>query len=296
MVIKCTSDGKQNSSLSIMLKCRQSVDHVACQLREKKEQIRVDRLFHALDKMSVSSENGDNQQESNKCTSSNSSIFTSDEYLYTLLAYCTHCYRIFSVEKETGVQYQQGLDYDVCDQCVTVMKTLHPSVHTFSKIPSVEPLAKLVHDYYHLDITCNGCSLKSFNGKRYQCGECSPTYNLCENCFGKKHTHHKFKYIQNPTLCAQNQQTLAIRTLSLVEKNSDCNWRDSITGWTKSDAEKILKQGKKIVQIYEKKIKETENKNKRELKAAQRRLKDSNPRILDAIEDANRRLLLSSIL
>jgi hypothetical protein len=66
----------------------------------------------------------------------------------------------------------------------------HPSIHTFSKSPPASQMAKLAHDFYHLGITCDGCSVESFNGKLYQCKECPPSYDLCENCFSKKHTHH----------------------------------------------------------------------------------------------------------
>lgn len=75
--------------------------------------------------------------------------------------------------------------FGVCVQCMPLMTTHHPSMHTFSKQP-LSYYKKIAHDLYHLDITCDGCLREGFNGKRYQCEECPTSYDLCEYCFGKK--------------------------------------------------------------------------------------------------------------
>jgi hypothetical protein len=112
--------------------------------------------------------------------------------------------------------------------------------------------------FEHIGVSCDGCSKQSFSGKRYRCEECPSSYDLCENCYGKKHTHHQFKYIQHPALHANNQHMLALRTLVLAEKNGNhSQWRDPLTGWTKSDAEQILQQAKQEQQNYDKRFQET---------------------------------------
>ncbi|CAF0774392.1 unnamed protein product [Adineta steineri] len=292
MATKCTSCGEQITSLSIMYKCRQCVDHFVCQLCEEKEHNRAGQLFHTLDEMSVSaaksmansatasSKNCNDKQESNKCTSSNSSIFTSDEYLYSFLTYCKHCHRVFSIEKETGFECQECKAYNVCNQCFPLMKTLHSSGHTF-KILSENLPALTLNGLYHFGVTCNGCSSECFTGKRYQCRECSPSYDLCEKCFDKKHTHHEFRYIQHFMLFAHNRQILAVRTMSLAAKNGDLDRRDSITGWTVSDAERIIPQVTGMLQSYKSEFQEEVSKLIRDLRGAQQEL--------DPVEDLKRR-------
>ena len=43
----------------------------------------------------------------------------------------------------------------------------------------------------------------------------------------------------------------------LAEKNGNNNWRDPLTGWTKSDAEQIIQQAKQEQQNYDKRFQET---------------------------------------
>ena len=282
MTMICTSCGVPVPSSLTIYKCRQCVNHFVCSSCETKPHNQASTSFHTLDKMLVphvqpttataSSASSrfahdlrQNQTEVSlikvtinisfyasyvyhqlQTSSGSSSIFNSEEYLYGLLAYCGLCDRVVTVDKEPSFQCQQCPNsFGVCAQCMPLVATRHPSVHTFSTKP-LSDWTNIAHNLYHLDITCDGCSLEGFNGKRYQCEECPPSYDLCENCFGKKHTHHKLKYIQNPLLHSSNQQTLGLRTLALFKTNGAGNtdWRDPLTGWTKSDAELIIKQGK----------------------------------------------------
>lgn len=68
------------------------------------------------------------------------------------------------------------------------MSTQHRSVHTFLKRLKSDMSARLNSKTHHTGVSCDGCSKKSFSGKRYQCEQCPPSYDLCEDCYGKIHT------------------------------------------------------------------------------------------------------------
>ncbi len=193
-------------------------------------------------------------------------------FFYTALSFCDHCYRFFGSEDTVFECQQCPINFTVCSQCYPLMSTHHPSVHTFSKILSADVTAKIISNFYHIGISCDGCSIKSFNGRRYQCEQCPSSYDLCENCFGKEHTHHKFKYIQHPALHASNQNILGLRTLALAEKNVNNNWRDPLTGWTKSDAKQVIQQGEQEQQNYENQLQQIRKKNEQQLEESKRRL------------------------
>jgi hypothetical protein len=192
-------------------------------------------------------------------------------------------------DKEQSFQCQQcPNNFEICAKCMPLMKAHHPSMHTFSQKP-LNYWATLVHDLYHLDITCDGCLREGFNGKRYQCQECPPSYDLCENCFGKKHTHHKLKYIQNPVLYATNHGGLAERALKLASINggNNTNWRDPLTGWTKSDAELITQQKDQAYQNYNQRKQQIQKKNEEyaeeQDRLARQKLADAERRLRDTI-------------
>ncbi|CAF1413939.1 unnamed protein product [Rotaria magnacalcarata] len=228
------------------------------------------------------------------------SIFNSGAYLYGLLSYCSHCNCLVVMDKEPSFQCQQcpNSSFGICVRCMPLMTTKHPSVYAFSKQP-LSYWAKMAHDLYHLDITCDGCSKQAFNGKRYQCEECSPSYDLCENCFGKKDTEHKLKYIKNPLLHSANQENLGKRVLISADRNggNNTNWRDPLTGWTKSDAEEVIKQAIKEKENYNNRLqqilKNSEERSKELLQHSQLMLYESYRRLQDTMADSSRRMLWS---
>ncbi|CAF2947018.1 unnamed protein product, partial [Rotaria sp. Silwood2] len=304
MTTICTSCGVPIPSSLSIYKCRQCVNHFVCQLCETKNHNRASATFHTLDKILVPSVQPttaasstsskfayDPQQSQTKTSSKSSSIFNSEAYLYSLLGYCYHCNRVVAMDKEPSFQCQQcPNDFGVCAQCMPLMTTHHPSMHTFSQKP-FSHWTKIAHDMYHLDIKCDGCSMNGFNGKRYQCQQCPPSYDLCENCFGKKHTHHELKYIQNPLLHSANQQSLGLRTLALAKSNgrNNTNWRDPLTGWTKSDAELVIQQAKREQENYENRLQQIQKKNEEnaqeEYRHSRQQLADANRRLQDTIDD-----------
>ncbi|CAF1629621.1 unnamed protein product [Rotaria magnacalcarata] len=204
------------------------------------------------------------------------------------------------MDKEPSFQCQQcpNSSFGICVRCMPLMTTKHPSVYAFSKQP-LSYWAKMAHDLYHLDITCDGCSKQAFNGKRYQCEECSPSYDLCENCFGKKDTEHKLKYIKNPLLHSANQENLGKRVLISADRNggNNTNWRDPLTGWTKSDAEEVIKQAIKEKENYNNRLqqilKNSEERSKELLQHSQLMLYESYRRLQDTMADSSRRMLWS---
>ncbi|UJR18992.1 hypothetical protein I4U23_022122 [Adineta vaga] len=277
MTTRCTSCGISIPSSLNIYKCRQCINHFVCQLCEAKDHNRAGAAFHTFDEVFLkdiqsinytnshtSSESADFlSQSQTKILSNSSSIFNSEGYLYSLLGYCYHCYSIIVADKEPTFQCQQCPNFfEVCIQCIPLMDTQHSSIHTFSKQPLIY-WKNMAHNMYHLDIICDGCSRTGFNGKRFQCEECSPTYDLCENCFGKTHTHHKLKYIQNPLLHSINRETLSQRTLALAEKNgkNNRNWRDPLTGWTKLDAELVMQQAKQEKDNYNNRLQQIRKQN-----------------------------------
>ncbi|UJR19362.1 hypothetical protein I4U23_022491 [Adineta vaga] len=189
------------------------------------------------------------------------------------------------MNKEPSFQCEQcPQSFGVCAECKPVMITHHPSTHTFSQ-KSLDDWARLAYGYFHLDVKCNGCSAKHFSGNRRQCEECSSNYDLCDSCFGKIHTEHKMKYIQNPVLYNDNRGALARRTLALAEKSSDSNpnWRDSSTGWTKSDAELVDQQAKQENAIYYNRLQQIRESDK---EFAQKLFYDTQRRLQNTISDS----------
>jgi hypothetical protein len=181
------------------------------------------------------------------------SIFMNPDYLTLLLAYCDHCLKILFQGKDELLMCEQcpaaAGGYGVCDECITLMPLHHPSMHTFSKTTSNSEALKKAHDLPHLNITCNSCSKKDFEGIRYHCKTCEPSFDLCEDCFNKTHEHHTFKIIPHPYLLAGNKGLLAQRSIAVIGASSDT--RDSLTGWTKKDAETILEETKLFRQTYQ---------------------------------------------
>ena len=126
-------------------------------------------------------------------------------------------------------------------------------MHTFSKGVSHREALKLSHDLEHLGVSCDGCQKEHFNGIRYHCTQCEPSYDLCENCFGKKHKQHTFKIIPNPLLRAGNNEVLAKRALDVIARKGvaqNPEWRDPLTGWTKRNAEDTVKQSQQEQASY----------------------------------------------
>ncbi|CAF1153399.1 unnamed protein product [Adineta steineri] len=312
MNIVCTSCNMPIPSSLSYYKCRQCVNQFVCQSCEPMNHNRASATFHTLDKKllsnvqpktdanSVSSKGAGSQQSKTATSSKSSSIFNSDGYLHGTLGYCDHCYRMIFTDRETSFQCEQCPNFLVCAKCMPLMNT-HPAVHTFSKQP-LGHYTKFVHDLYHLDIKCDGCSTNGFYGKRYQCEQCPPSYDLCENCFGKEHTHHHLKYIQNPFLHAMNQEMLGLRTLTLAKTNGgdDTSWRDPLTGWTKSDAELVIQQAQQGIDNYSNRLqqilKRNEELSEEELRLSRQRLADSERRLQDTMSDGWRQLAWASIL
>ena len=171
------------------------------------------------------------------------------------IGYCSHCLKTFVCGKDAFFNCQQCPDdFGVCDQCISLMPHEHPPMHIFAKGMSDSAYLKHAHDLTHPFITCQECQRDSFDGIRYQCEQCESSYDLCEQCIGKTHQHHTFKMIQNPSLRAGNNSILARRILEVVAKNTDAqnvNWHDPITGWTKADAENMIKQAKNEMEAYD---------------------------------------------
>ncbi|CAF1531092.1 unnamed protein product [Adineta ricciae] len=307
----CTSCGESIPSSSNIYKCRQCVNHFVCESCQTKEHNRTSANSHTLNKIvssqvqSVTSTAGstspklatDEQENQSKKSLKSSSIFSSEDYLYHSLGCCSHCYRIVIMDKEPSFQCQQcPAGFGVCAQCMPLMKILHPSPHTFSQ----EPLSywtKQIHDFYHLDVKCNGCSMEHFNGNRYQCSQCQSSFNLCENCFKTKHAEHKMKYIQNPFSISINRLSLARRILGLTKKNGERNpdWRDPLTGWTKSDAELVDQQAKKEQENYYNRLQQIEKKIEERAEEERRRTREENAhfqrRLQDMEDDSHRRFM-----
>ena len=213
------------------------------------------------------------------------------------MTYCGHCLRVVALRTEPTYQCQQcPNEFGVCAKCMPLMATNHPSMHTFSKQP-LSYYKTMAHDLFHLDIKCDGCSLVGFNGNRYQCEEYPLSYDLCENCFGKKHTHHKLKYIQNPFLNASNRSNLAQRAVALANTTggNDINWRDPLTGWTKADANLIIQQATRESENQTQRLQQILKKNadivEEERRIARQQLADTERRLQDSIEDNHRRFL-----
>ncbi|CAF1151174.1 unnamed protein product [Adineta steineri] len=312
MNVVCTSCGGPIPSSLNYYKCRQCVNHFVCQSCEPMDHNRACATFHTLDKKlvsnvqpktdanNVSSKGSDSQQSKTATSSKPSSIFNSEEYLHNTLGYCGQCSRLVILDREITFQCNQCPNgFGICAECLPLMDTHHPAVHTFSKQP-LSHYTNLTHDIYHLDIICNGCSRNGFNGKRYQCEQCPPSYDLCENCFGKEHTHHHLKYIQNPLLHAGNKQVLGLRTVAVAKTNGgdDTNWRDPLTGWTKSDAELVIQQAQQGIDNYNNRLQQirkiNEERKEEENRLARQRLADAERRSEDAIADAWRVVLRPS--
>ncbi|CAF1105967.1 unnamed protein product [Adineta steineri] len=316
MKVVCTSCGEPILSSSNIYKCRQCVNHFVCESCKTKEHNLTSANSHTLDKVvpsqaqstattasSSSSKPSDDGRESQaKASSKSSSIFNSEDYFYGLLGYCTHCYRIVVMNKEPSFQCQQCPDgFGVCTRCMPLMETLHPSAHTFSQKP-LSYWSNQAHDYYHLGIKCDGCSTEHFNGKRYQCSECQSGKDFCANCFEKKATEHKRKYIQNPVLYSVNQQSLASATLGLAKKHGEGNpdWCDPLTGWTKSDADLIIQQANTEIQNYNNRLQQIRKKSEERVEEEKRLIREQNAdfrrRMQDMDDDSYRRLMWSMTL
>ena len=48
----------------------------------------------------------------------------------------------------------------------------------------------------HQRVQCDGCGANPMTGVRYKCRTC-PNYDLCRNCYGTRHLHHKFLVMSN---------------------------------------------------------------------------------------------------
>ncbi len=48
----------------------------------------------------------------------------------------------------------------------------------------------------HQGVQCDGCGTNPMTGVRYKCRSC-PNYDLCRNCYGTRHLHHKFLVMSN---------------------------------------------------------------------------------------------------
>ncbi|CAF1418477.1 unnamed protein product [Adineta ricciae] len=229
------------------------------------------------------------QKTLTKTSSKPASIFSSDDFLYNFLSNCSHCQRIVSMNKEPSFQCEQcPQGFGVCAECKPLMATHHPSAHVFSQKP-LDHWAREAYGYFHLDVKCDSCSARHFNGNRRQCEECPVTYDLCDKCFGKKHIEHQMKYIQNPLLYNNNRRALARRTIALAEKSNDgdLNWRDSSTGWTKSDAELVDQQAKQEQANYYNRLQQIRDNDK---EFAKQLLYDTQRRIQDTFSDGWSRL------
>ncbi|CAF4030015.1 unnamed protein product, partial [Rotaria sp. Silwood1] len=201
------------------------------------------------------------------------SIFTSKEYLTMFLGYCDHCLKVLASGKDRIIGCDQcPNDFCVCDQCISLMPHQHPSMHTFSNRMSQKERLQRAHDLEHLGIICNNCRGEKFYGIRYHCERCEPSYDLCEKCINTVHKDHTFKIIPNPFLRAHNLSILARRTLDVIARKNnihDHTWRDPITGWTKLDAENMVKQSQKEQDEYNTQLENIQN---HELAEAKRRL------------------------
>ena len=130
----------------------------------------------------------------------------------------------------------------MCNQCVRQASSFHPPVHTWSELPTGDETLRHIASFENQGVQCDGCLMAPLKGTRHQCQKCVPSFDLCDSCFGKLHTHHTFRIIQHPILYRSNQLTLARRTISLSELNQDPKWRDPVTGWTKADAKCIWEE------------------------------------------------------
>ncbi|CAF2638369.1 unnamed protein product [Rotaria sp. Silwood2] len=281
MTTLCTSCGQQVLFSSKIYKCRQCTNHYLCKPCTKLDRNRAIAQYHTFDKISKSNKT---REESAKASlnvvhqqqKTNSSIFDSDDYLQGALVYCQHCHQIFNSVNVFCFKCDQcPTHFCLCNECLPQAQSFHPSIHKFSKLPTGDDMVRLIRSHYHLDITCDGCSTSSFNGTRHQCEECMPSFDLCDNCFGKKHTHHKFKIVPNPLIYAGNQQELAKRTLDLAGLNSDPQWRDPLSGWTKVDAERILEQANADEKAYKTRLGEITQAANIKLEQARQRLQDT---------------------
>jgi len=73
-------------------------------------------------------------------------------------------------------------------------------------------IANKISNFYHIDISCDGCSNQSFNGRRY-----INVKNVHQVIIHVKIAMEN-KYIQHPALHANNQQMFGLRTSILAEK------------------------------------------------------------------------------
>ncbi|CAM4984449.1 unnamed protein product [Rotaria socialis] len=95
---------------------------------------------------------------------------------------------------------------------------------------SYSSLQRTIASLEHLDVICDGCSMAPLKGIRYQCEQCVPIFDLCDNCLRKSHTHHTLKIIPHALLHSVNQKALAQRTIILANLNGVPKWRDPLTG------------------------------------------------------------------
>lgn len=172
------------------------------------------------------------------------SIFTSKDYLTLPLAFCDHCLDVIYPNKQFYYKCDQCPDFVSCQRCINFMKVRHPPQHTFIKShpSSIDIIGQ------HFGVTCDGCKEENISGPRYQCQQCDKSYDLCSKCITESNrihnSSHTFQLIQDPLIRSNNRQLLAQRALLVFrhQNTSNNDARDPLTGWTKDDAEKIIKQ------------------------------------------------------
>ena len=153
---------------------------------------------------------------------------------------------------------EQCPDFAVCEKCIQLMSTYHPTQHRFNQNAPNHITGQ------HFGVTCDGCKGKNLSGIRYQCKQCESSYDLCSKCFQKAKTihneSHSFQYYQDPFVRYNNSKLLAERTLALFRQQNitSNNQRDLFTGWTKTDAEKIVQREDEVIRDYKQRRQEEE--------------------------------------
>ncbi|CAF1568946.1 unnamed protein product [Rotaria magnacalcarata] len=118
----------------------------------------------------------------------------------------------------------------LCNKCLSQSPILHTSVHKFSRLTTSDDLLRTIASLEHLDVICDGCSMAPLKGIRHQYEQCVPSFDLCDYCLGKSHTHHTLKIIPHTLLHSVNRKALAQRDISLANLNGVPKWRDPLTG------------------------------------------------------------------
>ncbi|CAF1548632.1 unnamed protein product, partial [Adineta steineri] len=124
-------------------------------------------------------------------------IFESHDYLTRFLGYCSHCLKVIVGGKDEFYTCDQCCaddSFDVCKQCLPLVRKIYPA-YTFSKKISNEEVLHLTNNLNHFDTKCGNCMQTDFKGVRYRCKNNNVNCDLCEHCANKAFKQHSVNII-----------------------------------------------------------------------------------------------------